>query len=121
MNRSRLSNIANPAPGFTLIEILVALFLLTSIALPLITGLCANTNTLRTEESLVATWLLEQEAASVRLFTDEGLMSKRRIVDGKAWVIQIRAEGSPLAKYTLTALKQGKKRGEVVVYGIKAR
>jgi hypothetical protein len=109
------------ASGYTLLEVVIGLFLFVAVVVPLMAGLFSNTGTLRTEESLIATWLLEQEAASVRLFTDEGLTSKRRLVDGIEWTIKIKAEGSPLTKYTLSAFKHGKKREEVIVYGIRTK
>lgn len=106
------------AAGFTLIEVIVGLMLFVVVALPLIAGLYRSTGSLQSQESLIATWLLEQESASVRLFPEAGLSTRRRVIDGKLWMVQIRPEGSPLVRYTLTALKNGKEKGKVVVYGI---
>lgn len=115
--RARLLATAGSSAGFTLIEVIVAFTLFLAIALPMMAGLYASSGTLRAQEALTATWLLEQEAASIRLFTNEGLAVKRRIIDGKEWTVRISSEGAPLVRYTLSAWKQGKKRGEVVVYG----
>jgi hypothetical protein len=65
--------------------------------------------------------LLEQEAASVQLFTDEGRSTRVRIVDGKEWKILVSTEGTQFVRYTLTASKNCRKLGEVVVYGISSK
>jgi type II secretory pathway pseudopilin PulG len=107
------------ASGFTLIEVMIGVSLFIAVVVPLMAGLYLNTGIERSEDALVGAWLLEQEAASVRLFSDEGLSGRHRIVNGNDWTVEVQAEGTPLVKYTLTALKHGKKKEEVVVYGIK--
>lgn len=48
--------------------------------------LCAvisNTGALRSQEALEATWMLEQESAAIRLFPDEAMPVKHRIIEGR--------------------------------------
>jgi hypothetical protein len=105
--------------GYTLVEVMIGLSLFLCVVVPLMAALYANTGLQRNEDALVGVWLLEQEAASVRLFGNERELSKHRIINGDEWTVEVQAEGAPLTKYTLIALKHGKKKGEVVAYGVK--
>ena len=105
--------------GYTLIEVVIALFLFIAIAIPMMAGFFSNNGTVRSQEALTATWLLEQEAAAACLFPDDVQADKHRTINGQDWEVVIASDGSSLVKYTLTASKLGKKRGELVVYGLK--
>jgi type II secretory pathway pseudopilin PulG len=104
--------------GYTLLEVLISLFLFIAIAVPMLTGVVTNTGALRSQEALTAAYILEQEAAFARLFPDDVPLVKHRVVDGKSWTVTIDAQGSPLRKFELVAMHNGKKCGMVVVYGM---
>jgi type II secretory pathway pseudopilin PulG len=105
--------------GYTLVEVLISLFIFIAIAIPMLTGVFTNTGSLRSEEALVAAWILEQEAATVRLFPEEIVQVRRRIIDGKEWIVLAEQTGAPLVRVDLTALHQRKKCGRVIVYALK--
>jgi hypothetical protein len=104
--------------GYTLMEVLISLSMFIAIAVPMLAAVATNTGTLRSQEALMASWILEQEAAGVRLFPEDVAPIKYRVVDGKSWTITIDAQGSPLRKFELVAVHKGKKCGKVIVYGM---
>ena len=105
--------------GYTLVEVLISLFIFIAIAVPMIAGVITNTGSLRSEEALVASWILEQEATAARLFPEKIVPIRYRTVGGKEWIIQTEQSGSPLVRVDLVALHRGKKCGRVIVYALK--
>lgn len=100
--------------AYTLIEVIISFFLFIAIVIPLITGFFSNSIAVRSQEMLTAAWLLEQEAVSLRHGAEPQETEKRKI-NGKEWNFQMEKSGSPLVRYHITALKNGRKMGEVYV------
>lgn len=105
--------------GYTLLEVIISLFLLMAVAVPAVTAFFLNGSSIKSQHDLTAVWLLEQEAENLRIVPDEVVSIKRRKIGDVEWVIQIDAVGSPLVRYHLTALKKGKRAGELFLYGFK--
>lgn len=119
MLRNRQQGSIRSDAGYTLIEVLLSLFLLMAVAVPAISAFFQNNSSIRAQEALTAVWLLEQEAENLRIFPDEAASVKRREIGQVEWVIQIESSGSPLVRYRLTATKKGKRVGELYSYGYK--
>ncbi|MGA2506121.1 MAG: hypothetical protein ABSF80_01415 [Chitinispirillaceae bacterium] len=102
--------------GYTLIEVVISLSIFIAIAVPMLCAVISNTGALRSQEALEATWMLEQEAESIRLLPDEVMPVKHRIIEGRDWTVRIESEGKSLVKYSLTASRKDKVRGSVVFY-----
>jgi Tfp pilus assembly protein PilV len=107
--------------GFTLLEVVIGIVLFVAVALPLTAWFYSNNGTIHSQESLIAVWLLEQESAHIKMFPEEVGSVRVRVVDGKEWKIMINKEGNQLVQYTLSAATNGKKMGEVVVYGLSGK
>lgn len=108
-------NLLRSVSGYTLVEVLLAFFIFIAVAVPLIGGIFKNNASLRSQDMLVAAWLLEQEAMNVRLYPDKAAAAKKRTAAGKEWVIQIEKSGSPLIHYHLSAIRKSRKTGELYV------
>ena len=106
--------------GYTLIESLFALVILITIIIPLTTFFYRQNNTIRVQQSLTAMCVLEQEAALAVCFPEDVVPSKRRIQDGKEWIIRTEASGNDPIVYKMIALANGRSIDSVVFYGRKA-
>jgi competence protein ComGF len=115
----KLTNAGSSNNGYTLIEVLISLFLLMAVAVPAISAFFLNSSSIRSQKDLTAVWLLEQEAENLRIVPGDAVSIKRRKVGDVEWVIQIEATGSPLIRYHLTALIKGKRAGELYSYSFK--
>ena len=102
--------------GYTLIEVVISLAIFISISVPMLCAVIKNTGALRSQDALEAVWMLEQEAASIRLSPDEAMPVKHRIIEGRDWTVRIESEGKPLVKYSLTASRKDKVRGKLVLF-----
>jgi prepilin-type N-terminal cleavage/methylation domain-containing protein len=102
--------------GYTLIEVILAMFLFSAIAIPMLCAVISNSDAMRSQESLTAAYLLEQEAMRVRLFPEDAAPIVHRTLDGKAWTVEIKADGTPLVKYELMAIKKNRNCGRAIVY-----
>ena len=112
---SRRNN-PNNASGYTLVEVLLSLFIIIAIAVPLISNIFTNKDSLRSQEMIVAVWLLEQEAMKIRYFPESAVNgSKKQTIDGKEWTIKTEMNGSSLIKCHLVALHKGRQVDEVYV------
>lgn len=107
--------------GFTLLEVIIGIVLFVSVALPLTAWFYSSNGTIHSQESLIAVWLLEQECAHIKMFPEEVVPTKVRVVNGKEWKVVISKEGDQLVQYKLSASTNGKKMGEVVVYGLSGK
>lgn len=103
--------------GYTLLETLIAFCILLVVAVPLITFLFRLTGAHDSEKALTGMCLLEQEAAIVRTFPQRVVPVKRRVVDGKEWIIKTEVSGSELLLYRMNVNDGKKNRGELVFYG----
>lgn len=111
--------VKRPVNGYTLLEVIISLFLLMAVAVPATTAFFLNGSSVKAQHDLTAVWLLEQEAENLRIVPDDVVSIKRRKIGDVEWVIQIEATGSPLVRYHLTALIKGKRAGELYSYGFK--
>jgi Tfp pilus assembly protein PilV len=114
-----LPKVIHSESGYTLVEVLVAFFIFLGVAVPMIVGIFSNTASVRSQEMLTASWLLEQEAMQVRFFPDSLETTVDRKADGKAWQVKIAQSGGPLVQYHLTAVKNGRNAGELFFYAYK--
>lgn len=103
--------------GYTLLETLIALSILLVVAVPLVTFLFRISGAHDTEKALTGMCILEQEAAMVRIFPKGAVPVKRRVVDGKEWIITTEVTGSDLPLYRMSVKDSKKVRGELVFYG----
>lgn len=102
--------------GYTLIEVIISLSIFIAISVPMLCAVINNTGSLRSREALEATWMLDQEAASIRFSPDEAMPVKHRIIEGREWTVRIETEGKPLVRYSLTASRKDKVRGRMVMF-----
>jgi hypothetical protein len=106
----------NNNDAYTLVEVLIAFFLFIAVAVPMISWIFTNNVSLRSQEMLVAQWLLEQEASELCLFPDRIKDQKKIKIDNKEWIIRAEKNGSPLVQYHLIGLKGSKRCGELYFY-----
>jgi hypothetical protein len=111
-----LRGLSTDSSGYTLIEVVISLAIFISISVPMLCAVIRNTGALRSQEALEATWMLDQEAASIRFSSDEAMPVKHRIIEGRDWTVRIETEGKPLVKYLLTASRKDKVRGRMVLF-----
>jgi prepilin-type N-terminal cleavage/methylation domain-containing protein len=107
----------NPESGYTLLETLIALSVLLVIAVPLVTFLFRISGADDSEKALTGMCILEQEATVVRVFPKRTVPVKRRVIDGKEWIITTEVTGSDLPLYRMSVKDEKKVRGELVFYG----
>ena len=103
--------------GYTLLEVLISLFILLTIVIPLITVIYRNSKAIDTEKSITAICLLEQESALVKAYPEETVPIRRRVINGREWTIKTEITGTGLLQYQMTVNDQLKQRGELVFYG----
>jgi hypothetical protein len=77
-------------------------------------------NSIRLQESLTAACILEQEAVLTGAFPKETAPLKRRILDGKEWIVRVDASDGDPVIYKMTAAMNGRVIDSVVFYGRKA-
>jgi hypothetical protein len=107
----------NQKNGYTLFETLIALSILIVVAVPLVTFLFKISGANDSEKTLTGMCILEQEATMVRIFPKSAVPVKRRIVDGKEWIITTEVIGLALPLYRMSVKDDKKVRGELVFYG----
>ncbi len=109
----------NQKDGYTLLETLIALSILLVVAVPLISFLFRLTGAHDSGKALTGMCILEQEATLVRTFPKKAVPAKRRVVDGKEWIIKTEISGSEILLYRMTVNDGKKDMGELVFYGKK--
>ncbi len=111
----RISSI-NQKNGYSLIETLIALSILLVVAVPLVAYLFRLSGVNDSEKVLTGMCILEQEATMVRIFPKRAVPLKRRVVDGKEWIITTEVTGSDLLLYRMSVKDDKKIRGELFFY-----
>lgn len=107
----------NQKNGYTLLETLIALSILLVVAVPMVTFLFRISGAHDSEKALTGMCILEQEATIVRIFPKRAVPVKRRVVDGKEWIVTTEVTGSDLPLYRMSVKDDKKVRGELVFYG----
>jgi len=111
----RISSI-NQKNGYSLIETLIALSILLVVAVPFVAYLFRLSGVNDSEKVLTGMCILEQEATMVRIFPKRAVPLKRRVVDGKEWIITTEVTGSDLLLYRMSVKDDKKIRGELFFY-----
>lgn len=106
----------NNPNGYTLLEVLIAMSLFLMVIVPMMGYMSASAKVNKGRDTMIASCILEQEAAQISLFPTEIFSTKRRTVNGREWVIQASFEGNELIKCTLSAAKHGKTVDKVIFY-----
>jgi len=107
--------------GYTLLETLVAMALFIIVIVPLMEYISVSNKINRGEEKIIASCILEQEAAALKMFPDEILVTKFRKVKGEKWLIKTSLKGEKLKMCRIGAYKKDKKIGEVFLYVYEGR
>lgn len=110
------ASIENNHDGYTLLETLIALSILMVVLMPLIGFLYQFSGSNSLQKKYTAICLLEQESACIKAFPGKTVPVKRRVVDGKEWMIKTEIRGSDLLFCRMSASDGKKIRGEVVFY-----
>ncbi len=103
--------------GYTVLETVVALTLLVSIAVPLISRMQRGTHLYDARRELTGIWLIEQEAATVRAFPAEALPVRRRMAGGEEWTLRTETTAERPVRYRITAELWGTVRAEACFLG----
>lgn len=104
--------------GYTLLETLVSLIILMSVVVPLVTYFYRGTLLTESRRELEGTWLVEQEAAVIKLNPDTMLPVKRRYIGGREWTIRSEKQNGTVTTYRIAAELAGKEKAQAVFYGI---
>lgn len=101
--------------GYTLLEALIALSLLLFLIVPLIGRMLDSIKINKGTNAVIASCLLEQEAAVIRSFPQEAVSTKRRQINGREWEIRAKLTGEIYTECTLEAFN-GKTKIEKVIF-----
>lgn len=128
--RNPISTIKSPCPlcslwlklfykasGYTLLETVVSLVLLTAVVVPLITRFYRGNALMEAKREITATWLLEREAEVLRTFPHKMLPVKRHYIDDNEWTIRTEVAHKRPECYTLSAEFKGKVHASTLFYG----
>jgi prepilin-type N-terminal cleavage/methylation domain-containing protein len=88
--------------GFTLIEVLISLILITAITVPLIVHFYSNSMASRAEHEIVALSLAQQEQISLCFDGSSFVPLKKRTVHNTVYSITSNRNGEELVRYTVT-------------------
>jgi len=99
--------------AYTLIETLIALTILAIIGAPVLSMIYRNNLSIRAEQSIVATGLLEQEVCRIKVDPDECLPLKKRIINNREWTIRASKVGTDVICYHLYAELDNKVKAEL--------
>jgi hypothetical protein len=102
--------------GYTLLEVTIALALLTLTLAPLSVMIHRNNSLIRAHQEITAMSLLEQEIARAKCRSLNILPIQRRIIDNKEWIITTEISGDKLKTVTMIASFSGRERGRSVFY-----
>lgn len=102
--------------GYTLLEAVIAMALFLVVLVPLLQRMSLANKEYRAKEIIIASCLLEQEAAAIMLQPDTHVATKRRMVQGKEWIIEISVQGDALRQYELKARYRGKEIHRILFY-----
>lgn len=105
------------ASGYTLLETVVSMALLVTIAVPLVSHLYRGFLLANSERECVGMWLCEQEAAIVQTFPSQSLPVRRRQIRGEEWTIRTDKQGGNPLHYQITAHLRSKEHALVHFYG----
>jgi prepilin-type N-terminal cleavage/methylation domain-containing protein len=105
--------------GYTLLEVLIGLAIFTVVVVPLLTTVFDRTRVTRSRDTVIASCLLQQEAAIITAFPDQIVPFHKRRVDGTDWTISVTVAGTGMAQCILQALKAGTAYGRTIVYVFK--
>lgn len=103
--------------GYTLLEIVIAFAILLVFIIPLISYIYKISVGQDAQMNLTGMCLLEQEAAIVSTFPDKKIPEKRKILNGREWVITTAVTGRDLLQYKMNISEGKHNRGEIVFYG----
>ena len=107
----------NKISGYTLLETVISLMILTSVIVPCIAFFYRSTVLTDVYRELEAAWLIEQEAAVIRTFPGEFLPVRRRYIEGKEWTIRSARTGGNVVTYRISAEHNGKIKAAAIFYG----
>ncbi len=91
--------------GYTLLETMVALALFLAVIVPLTERMVLSIRVNRGKDKIIATSLVEQEAARLKAFPDQIFSSKQRVVKGRKWTIKASFTGKSLKQCQLEVYK----------------
>jgi prepilin-type N-terminal cleavage/methylation domain-containing protein len=103
--------------GYTLLESLIALAILLSIIVPLLTFFYKYASDSTAQKSFTAICLLEQEAAMTVSFPEDVVPVKRKMIAGREWSVRTDVSGKDPIVYRMTALLNNRGIDSVVFYG----
>jgi type II secretory pathway pseudopilin PulG len=103
--------------GYTLLEVVIALAILTAVVVPLVSIISRTVFTGNLKNELTGIWLCEQEADLIMAFPDHTIPVKHRYIDNLEWTIKTEKSGSGLIRYTLTAYLHDRSYASLNFYG----
>ena len=103
--------------GYTLIEAVISLVIVSAILVPLIFGIYRSSALAASRRELTGVWLIEREAAVVRTFPHEALPTKRQRIGNDEWTITTEITGADPLLYRMTAHLRGSVEAEARFYG----
>lgn len=104
--------------GYTLLEAVIGLLIVVVIIVPLISRLSEHHQLSHGEKLITAAGILEQESEIAICNPGEVLPVKRRVINGREWIINTEKEGSGLIKYKMRISDKEKEITSMVFYGI---
>ena len=103
--------------GYSLLETVIALAILISIVVPVVSIMRRNNRISAARHELTGIWLIEREAILVRAFPEKVIPLKRYTVKGREWTLRINKKGNEILEYYLTAERNKKKMAEACFLG----
>jgi len=103
--------------GFTLVEALISMTILVTIAVPLFGFVFRNTEVVEMQKAYMGQCILEQEALHIQMYPDDYIPEKKRTVQGKEWTIKTDKTGKGVSTYTMTVFWASKLRANAVFFG----
>ena len=103
--------------GYTLLETVIALAILISIVVPLVSIMQRNNTIASARNELTGIWLIERETKLVRSFPEKVTPIKRYTIKRREWTIRIDKKGNDIVEYYMTTEVNKKKVVEACFLG----
>ncbi len=104
------------ASGYTLLEALIALTIFMIAVVPLTMRIMTVPGASRVARQVIATCILEQEAAALRLAPHKTPVRKKRMVGGREWEVRFDYAGEKLKMCKVAVVMEKKVVAEAQLY-----